>query len=218
MFALIYNNEYLDLEPGQNPVIEWVSTLFNESDDLLGSFSYSIELANTSKNNLLLGNGNQLASRFARQDVEVMVELLGMPWKRCTLTYDISNGKRRGNLKIDNGEFASIIKDVKLPQVFEKLNNGSFVEFEYITLGTTLQQTYDNVTLSAKTVGAYPYAFYPFENKKIFGDYSGDDDDRQYLDTVYLNEWVNQNGGGFLNNGVTKKYWFCPSMYLSCVV
>ncbi|MGY0037628.1 hypothetical protein [Pedobacter sp. NJ-S-72] len=135
MFTLQYGSNFLDLAKGENPMIEMISTAFNNSDDLLGSFSYSIEFADTPNNDRLLNYSGQLASRNSRIDIEVIPHINSSPWKRCTLSYDLLDGKRKGNLKIDNGAFATLIKETELPQIFVKTNNGAFVDHNWLYIG-----------------------------------------------------------------------------------
>jgi hypothetical protein len=219
MFALQYQDGFLDLAEGENPLTSWVSTAFNSSDDLLGSGNpVPFELADTANNHRLLNFANQLAARLSREDIEVTIWLFGMPWKRCTFSFNLKNGRISGYCKIDNGEFARLIKEKELPVVFVITKNGSFVDHDWIFVGNTNPETIAAITDSL-TPGARPFTFYPFINTTLFGAYSGADGLQQWVQPIVINRW---HAGGFLSGTteaeVLKDHWYCPALYLTWVI
>lgn len=215
MFAIRYQNELLDLVPGQNPVIEWVSTAFNDSDTFLGSYSYPIDLAPTPKNNRLLGFGNQLAMRTSRRDITVLIELFDMPWKACTMSYDIEDGLYKSNLKIDNGEFANKIKEIKIAQVFVDSVAGVFSDHKWELVGSDTAATEAAILNAVTGPGAAPWTMYPYKNTNIFGTYNGDGA-QQYSEPLYINCWI-PRVGTILESDL-KQTWYSFSFYLDWVL
>lgn len=66
MLALQYGDGFLELANPVGVVTKWVSTAFNNSDDLLGSGNdLSFDLAETPGNHVRLGFANNLANRLA---------------------------------------------------------------------------------------------------------------------------------------------------------
>ncbi len=215
-FALQYQDGFLDLKPGESPLIEWASLAFGDADVLPGSFSYSITLADTPNNALLLGFSNRLANRAARKNIEVLVILMGMPWKHCTLSYEIDNGEYVANLKIDNGEFATVIKETELPNVFVNTLNGAFSSHKWLSLGNNLTEVGASIHASTQSINAKPYAFFPFINDVIFGDGEGDGFSVPSDHSFVINDY--QPGSAMqldsLDAENRKQRWFSPSFYL----
>ncbi len=215
MFALQYQDSFLELAGRESPVIRWVSTAFNDAEILEGSGSYPIELAASPANDLLLNFSTQLANRLARKDIEVTVYLMGQPWKRCTLTYDLKNGRPSGHLKIDNGELSARLKNISLPDVFVITTAGVFVDHDWIFVGNSTAET-EAAVLAALPKGGAPYAFYPFKNSGLFGTYSGEGTPEYDVETEIFNRWV---AGSFLSGSLSpESYWFCPALYLTWVI
>lgn len=219
MFALQYQDSFLELADGENPVIRWVATTFNNSEDLLGSKSVlSFEFAETPGNHARLSYANQLAARLKRTDIEVTIWLFDMPWKRCMVSLSLKNGRITGFAKIDNGEFATIIKERDLAQIFVKTSNGVFVDHDWIFVGNSNPSTVAAV-VDSLTPGAAPYTFYPYINTALFGDYSGEEGQQQWTQPRIINRW---EAGGFQVGTILpedlKSHWYTPSLYLTWVI
>lgn len=219
MFALQYNNEFLDIVDPEAVVTRWVSTAFNDPDKLLGSGSeLSFELADTDANAARLGFANQLANRLARKDIEVTIWLFDMPWKRCLFSFNLKDGKISGHTRIDNAEFSDVIKEKTLPQVFIKTLDGAFLDHDWIFVGSTADDTVAAI-VDSLTPGVAPYAFYPHINTDIFGEYSGPDGEQQWTQPRVINRW--QSGGFLIGSTVPeeiKSHWYSPSLYLTWVI
>ncbi|MGB4776632.1 MAG: hypothetical protein WBP45_15750 [Daejeonella sp.] len=211
MFALQYGSGFLDLMPGENPVIEWVSTAFNNSEDLLGSFSYPVELANTPNNDRLLNFARHLSARSSRKQIEVIPHLFGTPWKKCDFEFELKSGRISGNLKIDNGAFATIIKEKELPAMFAA--SGDRPDF-VIQMGNNLSSL-SLALINSRTPGAAPYTFYPHFNDGAFGGDLTTGKKRiinnWYHIAVNPTFWIISNADNDIN-------WFNASLYLTWVL
>lgn len=221
MFALQYGDGFLELVDAESVVTKWVSTAFNASDKLQGSGSeLPFELADTPANNKLLGYSNQLANRLARKEIEVVIWLFGMPWKRCKFSYNLKNGKINGFTKIDNAEFADVIKEKEIGQVFIKTKNGSFEDHEWISLGNTPLEVSASVA-NSHTPGAEAYCFFPYVNSGLFGAYSGEEGTQLWVQPDIINRWKNGEiiwrvaDVPVLEQG---EYWYTPFLYWSWVI
>lgn len=220
MLALQYGEHFLDLANPEQVVTRWVSTAFNASDKLAGSGSVlSFELADTPTNNTRLGFANQLATRLARKDIEVVVWIFGMPWKRCTFSFKLKDGRISGYTKIDNGEFADVIKEKGLPQVFVKTKNGAFVDHEWIELGGSGWLSTHQAIVDSLTPGAAPYTFFPYINTALFGEYSGAEGAQLWTQPRVINPWANGAFPGIsINPDEIKSTWYTPFFYLTWVM
>lgn len=215
MFALQYQDGFLDLAEGENPLTSWVSTAFNAQEDLLGSGNpVPFELANTPGNNLKLKFANQLGARLSREDIEVVIWLFGMPWKRCSFSFNLKNGRISGYCKIDNGEFAKLIKEKILPDVFVLTENGNFIDHDWVFVGNSHSETVSAI-VNSLTPGAAPYTFYPYISPVLFGEYSGEEGMQQWIQPRVINRY---HAGGFMvgtsSPEILKDHWYCPSFYL----
>lgn len=221
MLALQYGDIFLTLADSEAVVTRWVSTAFNESDELLGSGSVaSFDLADTPGNNAALNFANQLGNRLSRKDIEVVVWLMGMPWKRCTFSFNLKDGKISGFTKIDNGEIAAWIKEKTLPQVFIETKNGSFVDFKYISLGNTPLQVSESVANST-TPGSQAYTFFPYNNQTLFGSYSGDPEGQFYIQPDIINRWKDGEIMWRVEDVSVEEqgsFWYTPFLYLTWVI
>lgn len=215
MFGIRYQDELLDLVPGQNPVIEWVSTAFNDGDVLLGSYSYPIDLADSPKNNRLLGHANQMAMRLSRRDITVQIELFDRPWKSCTLTFEIDDRVYKSNLKIDNGEFASVIKKITIPEVFQDFKDGVFVDHKWELVGEDPESTASAIENAVSASGAAAWTMYPYQNSKILGTYNGDGEPN-YIAPAYVNRWPLLLSSDTIDT--RKETWYGFSFYLTWVL
>ncbi|MBE7178398.1 MAG: hypothetical protein INR69_18500, partial [Mucilaginibacter polytrichastri] len=111
MIRILYKGEYLDLAPGEKITVDWVSTVFNDENSFQGSMAYDVQVALSPKNNRLLEHADKVENRSSRKDIQVVLEIFGQSWKRCTATFNKGAKAYRFSLKIDNGEIGKALQE-----------------------------------------------------------------------------------------------------------
>lgn len=209
----------LDMPAGAGVSIEWVSTLFNDSSELLGSYSYPFTLPFTQKNDEALGFARLPENRLARKDIEVILSVMGLPWKRSTMQFEVSATGYSANLLIDNAEFADFIKNRDLPDLFTVYVDGLFKDLTWVKISSTDVETRAFVGDSIRNPGKYPWVFFPLRNEMLSGtiDTSGGNNQPKH----YVNRfWFSQASMWYATTDENDKLrrWHCPFFYLTWVL
>lgn len=218
MIRLKKDGKYFDIEPGETITTEWVSTVFNDDAEFNGSYTYAVKAPFSPTNNALLKNAHLIENRSARYGTTVLIEIFGMPWKQAKLTYDITPEGYSMNCLIDNAEFAKLIKEKMLPEIFINYVNGVFSDYIYDQLSNSQEETLEVLLNRANSPGTGSCVFYSQKNDGMFGGYDGDGSP-DYVDTYRIN--VYHNRGDFLTDitkPISNSLFYNPSYYLHWVV
>lgn len=184
------SGEFFSIPDSEVMTVELLSTLFNQSDQLLGSYSYQFKLDDNEHNRRLLQNAQLITSSQALRSMVVKVWLQGKPWKSMKMMVCRTDGYFEAQMLIDNGIVASKLKTLKLNEIYS-FDHSSFVNFN-----TYADQTAFYKTAAAADPGTYPMTFFPVRNTE----WMPQDDQTTYAQyyayplSNYLNEWdgINQ--------------------------
>jgi len=218
MIRLKKDGKYFDIDDGETPTIEWVSTVFNDDADFKGSYSYTIKAPFSANNNTLLKNAHQIENRSARYAVDIVIEIFGQQWKQASMPFSITPEGYELNCLIDNGEFANLIKTKMLPEIFVVLKDNVLYDYQYEWLSGDPQETINVLTDRANNPGKGSCVFFSQKNDQMFGSFDGDTPpyDANYTINYY------ENTPAFLTycqaNANRKKAFYNPSYYLRWVI
>ncbi|MBS7565166.1 hypothetical protein KHS38_12195 [Mucilaginibacter sp. Bleaf8] len=220
MIKLKKDGQYFDIEPGEVLPIEWVSTVFNDDSEIKGSISKPVMAPFTPRNNMLLKNAQLIENRSSRYATTVYIEVFGSTWKQAQLNFDVTPDGYEMDCLIDNAEFAKLIKEKTLPQVFLLNDNGTLSDFVYDRLGEGSLDVLANMLDRASNPGKGSCVFFSQKNDALFGSFDGDDNslpyDKNYRINVYNNE------ADYLSAVLTpsgrRSLFFNPSYYLRWVI
>lgn len=211
MIQLRYNSK--DLVTPINSVIsiDWVSNLFNDDDEFIGSRSYNLDLPFCDENNFALENAHMMENRSARKEIELLVSLFGLPWKHCIYSFKVGKAAYEGFLKIDSGVVRKQISEKLLPEVFINSAQNDVIVYREIILGVNPSQIHDAMKASVEFPGTHPFCFYPQYNEGLFADVSID----QIPDST-INKWTSTGFAWTATSSTTQFY--SPSFYLKYVI
>jgi hypothetical protein len=214
------NGTELLLVAGSSFTINWISTVFNDADEFLGSFSYPVNLAYCPSNNKALGMANLLENRSARVDRPVTCRCFGVHWKRCTLSFTLDETGYSAYLKIDNGAFGNILKNKMLAAIFEQDDaNGTFTDFIYKNISYSKADTLTYLANSCNTPGKYPAYFFPVKNPSLFGSYSGSANQPYDFGPQTVNPYNPATGWqSTVNDNNTRNNFYTPFFSLTYIV
>jgi len=174
MIRLKKDGKYFDIAPGEKITTEWVSTVFNDDAEFNGSYTYPVHAPFTPNNNGLLNNAHLIENRSARLGTTATIEIFGSDWKQVKLTYDITPDGYDLYCLIDNAEFAKLIKEKMLPEVFVNYSAGVFSSFIYDTLSSSRSETITTMLSRAANPGTGSCVFFHQKNISLFGSYDGE--------------------------------------------
>ena len=199
----------LDIEPGSSLQFELISTVMNESDEFLGSHSWPVLFGPTDKNKAAFKNAHLPENRSVRKTETGIITMFGAPWKQAKMVYDVSSRGYDADLKIDNAEFANIIKEKEITDVFLEYENGAFKDLKWILVGSSKAEALAKVMDSCNNVGKYPFVFFLFKNDMATG-------------TLMPNTKVNWFNAGvfteFADPTVQDDLFYTPCFYLTWLV
>lgn len=209
----------LDMPVGAGVSVEWVSTLFNDSSELLGSYTYPFTLPFTKRNDAALGFARLPENRLARKDYAVTLSIMGMPWKRTVMQFDVAAAGYSANLLIDNAEFADFIKNRDLTDLFAIYTDGVFRDLTWIKVSESADETRVVVTNSMKNPGKYPWVFFPVRNELVSGTMdieSGNNQPKHYINRYFpVEKSLYKPTTDDTDKG---RRWHTPFFYLSWVL
>ncbi len=220
MIRLKKDGKYFELAPNEKITTEWLSTVFNEEDTFSGSYTYPFKAGFTPVNNTLLQNAQQLENRSARKTTMVTIEVFGRPWKQAKMNFDITPDGYEMNCLIDNAEFAKLIKEKMLSDVFVIYDGGVFKDYVYDLLGSTQTETFNAFLERAKNPGKGSCVFYEQKNDTMFGSFNDGGTDLPYAADYRINPYTPTSNFLRLAMGPSEfnKYFYSPSYYLVWVV
>lgn len=170
-FEILLNGESLDLEVDSTLTVEWISSIFNDSQIFEGSYSYPVVFPITERNKRILKNSHLPENRFDRTEYDVSIIFFGQTWKTARLSYGISTRGFEGVLKIDAGAIAEALRERKVSSVFTISNKGKFVKHVGISIGNGISAKINTIIQSAIDRNAgYPFAFFPVRNEALTGE------------------------------------------------
>jgi hypothetical protein len=217
MIRIKKDGRYFDLAAGEKVTTEWVSTLFNDEAEFNGSFTWGIKAPFTPNNNALLKNAYMIENRSARFATEALLEVFGQSWKQCKLMFDVTADGYELACLIDNAEFASVIKEKTLPQVFVNFKDGTEDSFVFDEIAGSVQGAIDELVYRAAHPGERSCVFFPQKNDNLFGSVN----EGQNYNANYMINYFNADQAFFdyvnyqPNNNIA---FYNPSYYLHWVI
>ncbi|MBS7565069.1 hypothetical protein KHS38_11700 [Mucilaginibacter sp. Bleaf8] len=221
MIKLIKDGQYLELENGEAITIEYISTIFNDEAEFNGSYSYPVRAPFSEKNNDLLKNACLVENRSARGESMVTIEIFGQPWKQAKLSFDVTPEGYSFYCKIDNAEFAKIIKEKLLTDIFINTNAGSFVDHVYDLLGSSRLEVLNTLNDRAQNPGKGSCVFFPFKNDLMLGGTSPDSGSLDYDSSVDLFNYHTPDRGFApmaYDGANARTHFYVPFYYLHWVI
>lgn len=217
MIRIKKDDRYFDLAAGEKVTTEWVSTLFNDEAEFNGSFTWSVKAPFTPNNNALLENAYMIENRQARGFTTALMEVFGQTWKQCKLMFDVTADGYDLACFIDNAEFAKVIKEKTLPQVFVNFKDGEEVSLVEDYIADSVQGAIDELVYRASHPGEGSCVFFPQKNDSLFGTIS----EGQNFNSNYMINYFNAEPAfkDYVNNIANDAIAFYnPSYYLHWVI
>jgi hypothetical protein len=217
MIRIKKDGRYFDLAPGEKVTTEWISTLFNDDTDFQGGFTRSVKAPFTANNNKLLKNAYIIENRTARYATTAMLEVFGQDWKQCKLSFAVTPDGYDLACMIDNGEFAKLIKEKTLPQVFINFKDGKEESFVFDEIAGSVQGAIDQLVYRAAHPGEGSCVFFPQKNDSLFGSI----EEAQHFDNNYMINYFNADQAfkDYVNYQPNNNIAFYnPSYYLHWVI
>lgn len=182
-----------------------------QDEVLPGAKSYPIEFP-IKPNEAFLQSGYRPDSARPFMEFAVTVKLANVLYRRCLLSYKVTNGKGSGYLKIDGGEVFSKLKKLTLQDVLT--DEVVLTSFSLDPLQLKLKK------IAAMAPGDFPLTFFPIRNEAFFeeglkGKITG------VVQQPYVNAWGQLPGGGYgflLDSESVKGYPISPQFYLTWVL
>jgi hypothetical protein len=217
MIRIKKDGRYFDLADGEKITTEWISTLFNDEADFQGGYTQSFSAPFTANNNKLLNNAYMIENRSARYKTTGQIEVFGQTWKNCTLNVGVKPDGYDIGCLIDNGEFAKLIKEKTLPQVFVNFKDGAEDSFVFDEIAGSVQGAIDELVYRAAHPGERSCVFFPQKNDDLFGSVSGNQNYNNNYMINYFN--ADQAFNDYVNYGPNDAIAFYnPSYYLHWVL
>lgn len=217
---ILSTGKFLVLQQNGVLTVDINSTLFNNQDAFLGSYSYPGKMP-LEPNRAAIQNAHLITSDAGLRTFYVQVWLGQIPWTVARLDFTIEDSTIVYNLLIDNALIAGQIKKLKLneladPNINEQLNFATAADY----------YTYINSTVTAPR-GTVPMVFAPYKNAAAYNiidpaDYA----DYPDLDLPlgnYINAWEIDAGtgdGNFIQNpfAAPSRYVESPFFLLTYVL
>lgn len=218
MIAISYQQEYFDLSDGEKITAELVSTVFNEDDDFLGSYTYPVKAPFSPKNNRLVKNAHLIENRSSRYQLEVTLYVFERPYKKCRLTFDVTAEGYSMYLAIDNAVFAGLIKATSLQDLFTVYEAGVFKNYITLYMGHSRAETLAQLAYAVQNPGAGPCVFFPYRNEKLIGEFSGTAAQGYENGLKYFNPYHGSFEAPAGAPSVGTTYFYTPFFYLRWMV
>ena len=193
---IISTGQYLVKSKNSVLTVEIHSTLFNNQNEVKGSFSFDCEMP-LEPNKAILKNAHLLTSANALRTFDVMLESMsGLAYKQCRLNYTITNNIIRANCYIDVSVLLNDLKKRKLNQLA-----GIGLGDAQIFSTRAAYRAYLNGTLTAEP-GTMPMVFFPYKNDGAYAESAYEespDTDLAFPIYKYINAWkITAGVGSFL--------------------
>ncbi|WP_374949637.1 hypothetical protein [Mucilaginibacter sp.] len=190
------------------------STLFNNPDEILGSFSYESNCP-LEPNRWWMENAHLINTSIDLRTFNALILFGTRPWKRTKFNYRISNKTINYHNYIDSTIISNQLKELLLNQLVDPAHDGQ-INFA----GYPEFQAYMMSTISAAP-GIMPMVFAPFKNDGAFKTIPTDSYE-DYPDIAlpldgYINSWQSNQGVGSFKvdtAGQPNRYIQSPFFYL----
>ncbi|WP_119669679.1 hypothetical protein [Fibrisoma montanum] len=208
----------LELVPGQALVTEQVCA-WTADDELPGEFSYPIKFPLNESNLRFLQLQFRPDSTHPEMELPVTVNLEGVLYRRCLLSYRIVDDKGDGFLKIDSSEAYDKLRNLSLLEALpDRIHLGDGIQpGGQLSLKTLRQRMYELAQLKP---GLFPCVFFPIRNDSFFeADITNEYENTRKVPGFVRQVYVNAFNGQFLTDSSTVTgYPICPQFYLSWVL
>ena len=171
------------------------STLFNASNDLLGSYSYPVEFP-LEPNRAIIQNAQYINTISTLRTLDVMLWLGPVAYKKAKLYFTVDQNRISAELYFDLALMVNQLKTLRLcdlvdPNINDQYNASSLTAFRAYMM-----------TVAAAAPGTYPYVFFPYKN------------DGAYIDAAYKLVPLWRSSVGY---GVGNQVTYNGRLY-SCIV
>jgi len=222
--AISIANEFLDLLPGAELEIEEENPYLQLNDELLGGYSFPIEVLATPKNMRLLGFPGTMEMRVDSTGIEAVIYDNGIPSIRGKIKIEkpsinmnnMQDGRISIYILVGAASFWQDIKDRKL----RSIDVGGDRSFEFTGYSPTTGFWGHVTGVMRGTAGygpsGYDYAFFPIVNKSWPGIGNTDIMNMVYLDDPYDGTFYLKPETGSIGDGEANR--IVPFPYLKYVM
>jgi hypothetical protein len=154
---IVESGQFLIMAKENVLTVEIRSTLFNDQDDLLGSFSYEGTIP-LEPNRHLIQNAHLINTSAKLRTLNVLMYLGAIPYKQVVFNFTITDNDINYHLFIDTSIVARQLKALKMNQ----LRQGNLDDSVYLGNYDTFK-SYISATVT-DAPGTKPMVFFPFKN------------------------------------------------------